>query len=405
MDLRSGYPFWLVRSGFVNSFPSARTHIKKEVIVLGGGITGALMAYRLCKAGIDTVVVDKRSVGMGSTCASTALLQYEIDTPLHKLAEYVGLDNAQRSYQSCIDAIDTLQGLCEKEGIAADFQNKQSLYYASRRKDMEIIDKEYEARKQMGIDLQQLTSQEISDLYGIKSPGALLSHKAAQVDPYLMAHGLLKVSESRGLMIVDNTEITDIKNKNNQIQLTTSEGHTITGDKIVYATGYEVLEIINQPIAQLHSTYAIVSEPVDPSHLWREACLLWETATPYLYIRTTPDNRILIGGKDEPFYSPGKRDRLMKRKSKQLLKSFQRLFPHIPFYTDYAWCGTFAQTKDGLPYIGVLPRHPNAYFALGFGGNGITFSTVAAEIICDAIQGKSHADAELFSFDRTSKAP
>lgn len=362
------------------------------------------MAYRLCKAGIDTVVVDKRSVGMGSTCASTALLQYEIDTPLHKLTDYVGLDHAQRSYQVCIDAIDTLQQLCEKEGIAADFQNKQSLFYASRRKDMEIIDKEYTARKQMGIDLQQLTSQEVMAQYGIKTPGALLSQKAAQVDPYLLTHGLLKVSEDMGLTIVDNTEIADIKHKNNKVQLTTSEGHTITGDKIVYATGYEALEIIDKPIAQLHSTYAIVSEPVDPSHLWRDACLLWETAMPYLYIRTTPDNRILVGGKDEPFYSPAKRDRLMCRKSKQLLKSFQRLFPQIPFYTDYAWCGTFAETKDGLPYIGALSRHPNAYFALGFGGNGITFSTVAAEIICDAIQGKKHPDAALFSFGRASKA-
>lgn len=404
MDLSSGNPFWLMRNGFANSFPSARMDIKKDVIVLGGGITGALVAYQLCKAGIDTVVVDRRCVGMGSTCASTALLQYEIDTPLYKLTEYVGLDHAQRSYQACIDAIDTLEKICKKEGIQADFQQRESLYYASRRRDMEIIEKEFAARQQMGIALQQLSSREVRALYGIKTSGALLSAKAAQVDPYRLAHGLLKVSEAMGLMVVDNTDIARIRNIDNQIQLTTTEGYTITGNKIVYATGYEALDMIEKPIAQLHSTYAIVSEPVEPSQLWRNTCLLWETAMPYLYIRTTPDNRILVGGKDEPFYSPRRRDRLLPRKSTQLVKRFKKLFPEIPFYLDFAWCGTFAETKDGLPFIGTLPKYPNAYFALGFGGNGITFSTVAAEIICDAIRGKTHRDAELFAFDRVSTA-
>lgn len=388
----------------MNSFPSARIDIQKDVIVLGGGITGALMAYRLCKAGIDTVVVDRRCVGMGSTCASTALLQYEIDTPLHELTEYVGLKHAQRSYQACLDAIDTLEKICKDENIKADFQLRESLFYASRRKDMEILEKEFAARQQMGIQLKQLTSNEVQELYGIKTPGALLSEKAAQVDPYRLTHGLLKVCEKMGLLIVDNTDIEHIRNKANKIQLTTTDGHTITANKIVYATGYESLSLIERPIAQLHSTYAIVSEPVDPKILWRDACLIWETAHPYLYLRTTPDHRILVGGKDEPFYSPGKRDRLLARKSKQLVGNFKKLFPEIPFYLDFAWCGTFAETKDGLPFIGTLPQHPNAYFALGFGGNGITFSTVAAEIICDAILGKKHRDAELFAFDRKSKA-
>jgi glycine/D-amino acid oxidase-like deaminating enzyme len=400
MDLRSGFPFWLVKDGFVNSYPCARESIHKDVIVLGGGITGALMAYMLCKAGIDTVVVDKRNVGMGSTCASTALLQYEIDVPLHKLIDLVGIDHAERSYQVCMEAIDTIEAICKKEKIHAEFERKHSLYYASTNKDLSLIDKEYTARKKMGIALEKLSSEDVMATYGIKTPGALLSQKAAQMDPYLFAHGLLKHCEGLGLTIVDNTEIVKIVDTGRKVHLTTAEGHTITGKKIVYATGYESLDLLNKHAITLHSTYAIVSEPVDKALLWKDECLVWETAIPYLYIRTTADNRILVGGKDEPFYSPKKRDRLMNRKAKQLVKSFQKLFPHIPYYLDYTWCGTFAETKDGLPYIGTTKGFPNSYFALGFGGNGITFSTIAAQIICDAIQGKTHPDAKIFAFGR-----
>ncbi len=401
MDLRSGYPFWLVRNGFFRSYPSVRQPLETDVIVLGAGITGALVAHALCSAGIEAVVVDRRNVGMGSTCASTALLQYEIDTPLHTLIGYVGRDHAERSYQACLEAIDRIRDICRQEHIQADFEEKKSLYYASRKADLDSIEKEFSARRQMGIHLEKLSSEDVKSAYGIRTAGALLSEKAAQVDPYRLAHGLLLACKKRGLPILDNTEISQIRNEGKKVELITADGYQIRGRKMVYATGYEALELLKKPVATLHSTYAVVSEPLeDIVPLWKEACLIWETAVPYLYLRTTPDRRVLVGGKDEPFYSPSKRDRLLSRKSKQLVYSFQKLFPSIPFYPDYAWCGTFAETKDGLPFIGSVKQYPNSYFALGFGGNGITFSALAAQLVRDDILGRPNPQSALFSFDR-----
>ena len=84
MDLRSGHAFWLIRNGLLNAFPAAEKDLRCDVVVVGGGITGALVAYHLAEAGINTVVLDRRDIGWGSTSASTALLQYEIDTPLRR---------------------------------------------------------------------------------------------------------------------------------------------------------------------------------------------------------------------------------------------------------------------------------------------------------------------------------
>jgi len=153
-------------------------------------------------------------------------------------------------------------------------------------------------------------------------------------------------------------------------------------------------------VEQLSSTYAVISERFAGSEFWYENALIWETATPYLYMKVTPDNRIVIGGKDVPLSNPERRDALLPSKAKQLQHSFEKLFPFIPFRIDFQWAGTFSNTKDGLPFIGSIPERPHTYFALGFGGNGITFSQIAAQLICDQFLGKKNPDIGLFSFNR-----
>ncbi len=181
----------------------------------------------------------------------------------------------------------------------------------------------------------------------------------------------------------------------------TAGGYSIKAKKLVYATGYEVVKYISKPIIKLQSTYAIISETLSiDKPFWKNDMLLWNTADPYLYMRTTPDKRILVGGRDEDFYSPAKRDALLIKKTKQLTGDFKKTFPLINFIPEFSWTGTFGSTKDGLPYIGNYKKLPNSYFTLGFGGNGITFSLIAAEIIADEIRGVKNSDMSIFSFER-----
>ncbi|MES2622527.1 MAG: FAD-binding oxidoreductase, partial [Bacteroidota bacterium] len=163
----------------------------------------------------------------------------------------------------------------------------------------------------------------------------------------------------------------------------------------------EIMDFVKKKIVKLHSTYALASEQIQSQiPVWNEKTLLWNTADPYLYMRLTKDNRIIIGGRDEEFYNPGKRDKLIKKKSGLLKQDFIKLFPAIDFIPEFSWTGTFGSTKDALPYIGVFSKTPHTYYALGFGGNGITFSVIAAEIICDMLAGKENKNASLFSFNR-----
>jgi len=402
MDLRTSEPYWLLKSGLLNVYPSLQEDLKVDVAIMGGGITGALVAYYLSQAGLSVTVCDRRHIGMGSTCASTGLLQYEIDKPLFELTELVGEQHAARSYLLCLESIAKLGELTHKLKINAEFERKQSFYYASRKKDVpDQIEKEYKIRRQHGIEVELLGAEAIAKLFPFQAPAALLSDTGAQVDAYRLAQGLLQASLKNGARVFDQTEIVEIEHQSRGVLLRTEHGHTIKAKKLVIANGYEAHNYLPFNVIRLHSTYAWVSEPLSQKEIWYQNCLIWETATPYLYMRTTADRRVLVGGKDEAFYSPGKRDKLLTRKTRELVEAFGRKFPDIPIRVDFAWAGTFAETEDGLPYIGSIKQLPHTYFALGFGGNGITFSQIAAEIIRDFAIGKKNADAKIFTFDRS----
>ena len=205
---------------------------------------------------------------------------------------------------------------------------------------------------------------------------------------------------------IDSYENDDLKKKkfleglstSEPIELTTANGLTVTAKRVIFATGYESQNYLSQKVVDLNSSYALVSQPLPETRL--EPYLVWETARPYLYMRTTSDGRILVGGEDVPFRNPKARDALLKRKINKLQKRFLELYPEIPLETAYTWAGTFGETKDGLPFIGKTPEYPNAYFALGYGGNGITYSLIAAELIRDALLGRENPDAAIFGFGR-----
>jgi len=182
--------------------------------------------------------------------------------------------------------------------------------------------------------------------------------------------------------------------------LTTEEGFRVKARKLVVAAGYESLNFFRKKPAKCHSTFALVTEPLERREGWPGERLIWETARPYVYARTTADGRAIIGGYDEEFRDPQKRDAMLVAKPAALKRRFGQLFPKIRCEVAFSWTGTFAETKDSLPYIGEAAGRPGVYFALGYGGNGVIFSALAAEIIRDEIVGERNALAEVFGFER-----
>lgn len=400
MNLSSGYPFELVKNGLPYDYPILSNNIVSDVVIIGGGISGALTAYLLVNAGVNCVMIDGRTIGLGSTCASTSLLQYEIDVPLIKLQADIGISNAIRAYYLGVDAIEKLQGVIRKIKFE-QFSARESLYYAANEKDNSWLLEESALRIKHGLKAKYIDAPALKKQYGMTASGAILSSPAAQTNAYLLTHALLQHSIKKGVKVFDRTLATKITHHKTSVTIETGDGAKLKAKKLVYANGYEAVQYVDKKIVDLISTYACASVQANEEfEFWKDEVMIWNTANPYLYMRTTDDRRIIVGGRDEKFYNPIKRDKLLPVKTRQLAKDFNTLFPHTPFKPEFSWTGTFGSTKDGLPFIGNYKKLPNSLFALGFGGNGITFSMIAAEIITAMITGKKSQDEDLFSFDR-----
>ncbi|MBX2925330.1 MAG: FAD-binding oxidoreductase [Chitinophagaceae bacterium] len=401
MDLKSNEPFWLVKNGLPATYPSLKEDAKCDVLVVGGGITGSLIAHQCIRDGYKTILIDKREIANGSSSATTSMLQYEIDTPLYELIEKVGEKGAVASYEACSKSIDQLGKLARQIRSKAGFRKKDSLYFAALKKDVKGLEKELDARKKAGFAVKWMVPDEIVKKYDLhETYGGILSKQGGSVDAFMLVHELLAYNQKRGLQVYDKTELTGVKygSRTNEVKLST--GATIRCKKIVYCVGYESASMIKEKFVDLISTYAIVSEVAPAVSRKYKNVLIWNTVDPYLYMRTTDDGRMLIGGEDEEFRDPQKRDALIGKKEHKLLKSFEKYLPGIPFQSDFAWTGTFGETKDGLPYIGEHKAFKNSYFVLGFGGNGITFSVTGMEMVSNWLKGKGHLLTPYFAFGR-----
>lgn len=400
MNLYDQQPYWLMKNGIVSSYPSLNKNLAVDVAIMGAGISAALTAWRLLDSGLSVAVFDRRHAGMGSTAASTAFLQYEIDTPLIDLCGLVGEERAVKSYALCRKAIYDIGDICKSLRPEFGFGLRPSTQYASFKKHVIKLKQEYELRKKHGFNVEWMEESDLRKTFGFEAPGAIFSEDGGEVDAYLLTHALLNDFQRSGHQVFNNTEIKHIDHGKHGIKLHTGNDHTITAKKLVIACGYESLKYVPKKIADIYSTYALVSEPLPEKYFWHRNSLVWETAVPYLYFRVVSENRILIGGRDDPYHHPHIAPSIIRKKAEQLTHAFLKKLPHIPLKPDFSWAGAFAITKDSLPYIGPIPEIPNTYFALGFGGNGITFSVIAAGIIRDMILGKKNEDGAIFSFNR-----
>jgi glycine/D-amino acid oxidase-like deaminating enzyme len=400
MRLRTFESFWLLKNGLLYSYPSLQSSLTTEIAVIGAGITGALVSHALMEAGYKVILIDKRDVGQGSTSATTSMLQYEIDVPLYQLADMIGEQNAALCYQSGIDAIRELEQTIAKEKIDCGFQMKKSLFIAHNKKAVKWLRQEFDIRNKYQLGVQWLSDKEVIEQYGIHCFGAILSNTAASVDAYRLAHELILLNVKRGMRVYDQTDIAAFDFESEQPVIHTRDGYSVNCNKIVFCSGFETTQLLKEKVADLFYTYACVSEQDIPLNKNLTDTLVWDTADPYLYMRTTDDGRLLIGGEDASGNFSFFQQRTKEKKAKKLVEKLQAILPGTHFIEDFSWGGTFGSTKDGLPYIGASPEYKNALFVLGFGGNGITFSIQAMDIIPDILSGKENKFTELYRFGR-----
>lgn len=400
MNLHNGTLYWPTTTPpFKPKGPYEKLELY-DVVIVGAGMSGALTSLALVEAGLSVALVDKRDMGSGSTSANTGLLQYSNDIMLHELIEQIGEQEAVRFYKLCYEAVDNIEKIVTRLNIDSDFIRRSSICYASTEEDVEKIKKEYAALKKYEFPCDYLDPNEMANKFSFSKPGALLTHGDAEINPLKFVQGLLKKVEEKGAHLYPYVNVEEVVINNETLHIRTSE-QSFHAKNIIFTTGYETVPVGHRIGADINRSYVFVSNPIDHFTDWYKQMMIWETKRPYLYIRTTVDNRMIVGGLDEDKPEAPYSQQVIQNRAENLLKQVKQLFPTYEIEIDYAYAATFGESIDNLPFIGEHPTKKKHYYLLGYGGNGTVYSMLGAKILRDLIIGKSNEDAEIVQLKRT----
>lgn len=397
-SLRIGTPFWAETPNISAPCLPAPSQRGWDVIIVGTGIGGALLAEALTRKKQRVLLLDRRQPLRGSTLASTAMIQHEIDVPLHRLARQIGAKDAGRAWRRSARAVEDLLALTTELKIDCRMERKQALYLAGDDMGHRAMMMEAEARHQAGIAADYLDAAALQHRFSIDRTGAILSDISASANPAQLAAGLLAVAQARGAEIVSPAEVTDIMEFSDGVALALADGKILSAGAVVFCTGYEFLPAMQSARHRIASTWALVSEAGLKLPDWMDQMLVWEAANPYLYFRTAPGGRIVAGGEDVGDATLYTDAAVMRRKAKAIAEKLRKLTGIRIDKPAYVWAAAFGETSDGLPIIGAVPGMNRVQTVMGFGGNGITYAMIAAQVVAATLDGSTDPDADLFAY-------
>lgn len=391
MDLRSGRPCW-PQPGVMSADVMPE---RCDIAIVGAGVMGAMLADRLARDGHEVVVVDRRPPAHGSTAASTALVQWAADTPLLHLSQRYGADQAATIWKRLHSTVINLAAEVEQSGIDCGWQRRSELYLAGDLLDEQGLKAEAECRKAARLPSSFLEPEAVRERFGVPARAGLLSQDAFGVDPVALTHGLLERARTAGACIAHPAEVLGMEQADDHVGLVFDGGSRLRAAQVVLATGYEASRWFLPAAFTLGSSFAIATAPDTPP-AWDEGVMFWEASDPYLYARRTDDGRIVIGGGDIESADPHRRDALLAQKQAWLQVEGAHMLGLHRLEADCAWAATFGNSPDGLPALGRAAHTQRVWLAYGFGGNGVTFARLGAELLCAALADRPDDDMALF---------
>ncbi|MDA3730987.1 FAD-dependent oxidoreductase [Niameybacter massiliensis] len=381
-------------------YPYLTEDIETEVVVIGGGVTGAIVSYYMSEAGIRCTLLEKSRIAHGSTSITTSLLQYELDSNARELEQYTSLQNVVRSYKLGLKALKEIDNFIQVYGNQCEYAKRDTLLYTNKQAESAQMEEEYKVRKEAGLPVDFIGSE--NNPFSFELKGGVYSHEGgAQLDPYQYTHQLLEVSTQKGLKVYENTEVIKISYLAEGVELETVYGHKVKAKKVILATGYDTGRFSNRNFGTKTVTYNIATKPVSTLEGWMNKVLIRDNNDPYHYYRTTQDHRILAGGEDIPF-NPGIFDeQAADERYDRLEQKIKEMFPNIPdIEKEYTYCGAFASTQDNLGFIGPDTKHQHLWYCLGYGANGILFAILGGLMLSKLYKGEKDDDLDLFRIDR-----
>ncbi|MCA1623569.1 MAG: FAD-dependent oxidoreductase [Acidobacteria bacterium] len=365
--------------------------IETDVCIIGGGIAGLTTAYLLAKEGKKVIVIDDGPIGGGETCRTTAHLSNAIDDRIYRIEEWHGEEKARLAVDAHTRAIGEIERIVETEKIDCNFLRVDGFLIEAEDGE-DDLNEELEAAHRAGFA--EVEFVERAPVKDFNTGKCLCFPRQGQFHILKYLSGLTKAIEQNGGKLFSNTRAIEWKDEDAP-EVKTATGQTIRAKSIVLATNYPIM---SKMFAKLpaYRTYVIgVKIPKNSV----ERCLIWDTADPYRYVRTQPENDfdvLIVGGED---HRTGQDDNSNEHFGK-LVQWTQKRFPFAEEIL-YKWSGQFLETHDGLAFIGRFSSsEPNVYLITGDSGMGMTHGTIGGMLVSDLILERTNPWTEVFEPSR-----
>lgn len=359
------------------AFAKLDEDLSVETAVIGGGIAGLLIAYKLKEKGIDAVVFEADRICSGQTANTTAKITCQHGLIYNRLIDAFGEKKAAQYARANAETIDEYERIVKKEKIDCSFKRMPSYLYTSA--DERALSREYEAVKRLGISAKFFSDSPLP--FEIKK--SLCFEKQAQFNPLKFASGVAKQ-----LKIYEHTKIVSAEKG-----VISANGKTVRAKHIVVATHYPFINVPGFYFLRLHQarSYAVAFENCSEI-----GGMFYGIDDGALSFREYGNMIIAGGGAHITGESSGNEFSDIARKVKAVWHDASETAK---------WSAQDCMPPDSVPYIGRYSKSAeNYYVATGFQKWGMTNSMVAAEIISDMICGKENENSEIFSPQRSLSA-
>ena len=386
-------PYWATSATFPQ-FAKLGDDLETDVVVVGGGITGLTAAYRLAQAGKRVVVLERDRCAMTDTGHTSAHLTMVTDARISELVKRFGRNHAQAVWDAGWAAIATIDEIVREHEIDAGFEWVDGYLHAplsgASNKEAERLQEDATLARDLGFDAEYVDQVPL-----VNRPGILFPEQA-RIHPRSYLAGVAKAFVALGGKIFEHSEADEFCTDPRGVKVA---GHMVRCEDFVIATHNPLVGVAGlagatlfQTKLALYTSYVVagrVTKGVVPD------ALLWDTSDPYYFLRFEPHRDydvVIFGGED---HKTGQQDDTIDC-YQRLEARLAEIIPQVEL--THRWSGQVIETPDGLPYIGETAEHQ--YAATGYAGNGLTFGTLAALMMSDAILGRSNPWAELFDPSR-----
>jgi len=362
---------------------------KFDVVIAGGGITGLSTALLLQKAGKKCLVAEAASLCFGTTGGTTAHINTLLDNPYSSIEKKFSKEKAGLVATAAARAIELIKYNIDSHKIDCSFELADGYLFAQDDKQEKELETIFKSVQDVGL------KASYTDTVPVPLPftKAIRVEGQAKFHPTRYVLGLAAAFEQAGGVILENCRVTNVED-NEDLEITTTQG-IVTATDIVYAThippGVNLIHLRCVP----YRSYAMAVTLLDEKY---PSGLSYDMYDPYHYYRSQQidgKNYLIVGGYDHK-----------TAHEENTAQRFHDLEIHVREHFNVEaihtkWSSQFFEPADGLPYIGHLPGNPDhIYVATGYGGNGMTYGTVAAMTLCDLLTNKDNPFVELFNPNR-----